>query len=341
MEKNKDIVEVLCIWQKENIMSDRSKYLDSLRGLAIILVVIGHIIQYNYEEGLTNPIFNIIYSFHMPLFFFLCGCTRCLYERTRGGMLENVLGVVKEISRKFTSLIIPSIAWTIVVPLFFKKDMHSFSGFVSGYWFLNVLFVIYALWFILSLLLNRFKSKWIVVAALVGGIVLCYTFNVYRIPLTYFCIFILGYIWQYYSLSNRIPSFAIFSISVVFLLLVGRYQYGDTFAGDPNRVWMLLPLSCIASIVLHWIFSNGEFDNKFMSELGRYSLGIYLTHFYLVRIPYLNYIQDKFTNLQQFILLLLIAMIISYVCVIIQKFVSRIHWFNGVLYGNWKFLKRQ
>ena len=184
MEKNKDTVEVLCIWQKENIMSDRSKYLDSLRGLAIILVVIGHIIQYNYEEGLMNPIFNIIYSFHMPLFFFLCGCTRCLYERTRGGMLENVLGVVKEIYRKFTSLIIPSIAWTIVVPLFFKKDMHSFSGFVSGYWFLNVLFVIYALWFILSLLLNRFKSKWIVVAALVGGIVLCYTFNVYRIPLT-------------------------------------------------------------------------------------------------------------------------------------------------------------
>ena len=50
----------------------RIDYIDEMRGLAILFVVIGHIIQFNGIPT-TNPVFEFIYSFHMPLFFSISG----------------------------------------------------------------------------------------------------------------------------------------------------------------------------------------------------------------------------------------------------------------------------
>ena len=47
-------------------MAIRLDYLDKAKGILIILVVIGHIWQ-------SGPVFNIIYAFHMPAFFFISG----------------------------------------------------------------------------------------------------------------------------------------------------------------------------------------------------------------------------------------------------------------------------
>ena len=57
-------------------------YLDTLKGIAIILMLVGHCLAWNYEDFLTI-IFNekrsdmfwwhVIYSFHMPLFFWISG----------------------------------------------------------------------------------------------------------------------------------------------------------------------------------------------------------------------------------------------------------------------------
>ena len=50
----------------------RLQYVDIMRGIAITLVTTGHLLQFN---GLptNNPIFEFIYSFHMPLFFAISG----------------------------------------------------------------------------------------------------------------------------------------------------------------------------------------------------------------------------------------------------------------------------
>lgn len=54
---------------------DPKRYLivDELKGFAIFLVVLAHVIQRNTLTYLDNPIFLIIKSFHMPLFMFLSG----------------------------------------------------------------------------------------------------------------------------------------------------------------------------------------------------------------------------------------------------------------------------
>ena len=48
----------------------RNDFFDFAKGILILLVILGHAIQYCAVDEYVwlNPIFNIIYTFHMPLF---------------------------------------------------------------------------------------------------------------------------------------------------------------------------------------------------------------------------------------------------------------------------------
>lgn len=61
----------------------RILYLDYIKAFAIILVIIGHVLQYmiwpsDFDE---HYIWNFIYSFHMPLFMFISGVTMAMKDR--------------------------------------------------------------------------------------------------------------------------------------------------------------------------------------------------------------------------------------------------------------------
>lgn len=71
-------------------MTKRITYLDSLKAILILLVILGHAVQFNTEEYETNPLFQFIYSFHMPLFLFISGYLTCRGS-FKGGTLESEL----------------------------------------------------------------------------------------------------------------------------------------------------------------------------------------------------------------------------------------------------------
>lgn len=62
-------------------MKQRLDYVDSLKGFAILLVVMGHVIAWFFKSYMDilpmqpSPmrLWHIIYSFHMPLFMFISG----------------------------------------------------------------------------------------------------------------------------------------------------------------------------------------------------------------------------------------------------------------------------
>ena len=61
----------------ENMIQQNRKYFDEItiaRGIGILLVVLGHALK---QTGVTNTVVDVlievIYSFHMPLFFVLTG----------------------------------------------------------------------------------------------------------------------------------------------------------------------------------------------------------------------------------------------------------------------------
>lgn len=92
----------------------RIDYLDIAKGIGIILVVLGHSFpDASYTVGIQNPIckviFELIYTFHMPLFFFI------------SGYLSPKLVIQKEkkmILKRISSLLIPYLFMSMLyVPL--------------------------------------------------------------------------------------------------------------------------------------------------------------------------------------------------------------------------------
>lgn len=80
---------------------ERKVFIDYAKGLAILLVVIGHLLQYNLVGTSAKDLFDIIYSFHMPLFMFLSGYVASL---TIDKQLADKILFVK---KKAGSLVVP------------------------------------------------------------------------------------------------------------------------------------------------------------------------------------------------------------------------------------------
>lgn len=94
-------------------MSQRNQYLDMVKGVAVLLMVWGHCIQYGYGHAFLTQqafyedvLFRAIYSFHMPLFAIVSGYLFSCTLRKRGAKGTLVA--------KLRSLGIPIITWSVV-----------------------------------------------------------------------------------------------------------------------------------------------------------------------------------------------------------------------------------
>ncbi|MBQ8634118.1 MAG: acyltransferase family protein [Lachnospiraceae bacterium] len=123
-------------------MAKRDAYFDFIKGILILLVLLGHAIQYGsgmqyLEEGIywENIIMKGIYSFHMPLFILISGYF--LY------FSFSKHGIVKTSISRWKKLLLPITTWVPIVILFsvvFDNGAVSIKGvirtFLSNFWFL-------------------------------------------------------------------------------------------------------------------------------------------------------------------------------------------------------------
>lgn len=314
-------------------MIQRIAYLDSLRGFAILLVIIGHLIQCNYESSIQNRIFNIIYSFHMLLFFFLSGCT-CSLQEEKKGSIQSWKGLIIFYGNKCSSLLLPSIAWTLLVPLFFS-NMWKWNSSISSFWFLNVLFAVSCLWTTIRFVDDKFGKRNVILWISLTALALFFAFDIKRVPIMYFILFVFGYFFQQRSWLRQFPNFIYGTALLLFLLGAGYFSYGQTFYGNGNRVWLEMPLSALASIFLVKLFSSirNKHLNSVLILLGKYSLGIYLSHFLFVDIPHAGQLEHSVNDMLQFFTLSILAMIIALFCVLIEKVIEPFPFMHQLLYG--------
>lgn len=155
----------------------RYDWIDSLKGMAIILVIIGHL------NNISSELDRYIYSFHMPLFFFISGY---LFN------FEKYVDIGKEyLVKKIYSLIVPYFFFSVISYVFYIimdslyqpqiqnidvfKEGILFNIYVilfsaNGYlintplWFLPCLFVTEILFFILR---KYFKHDYMFVVIIV------------------------------------------------------------------------------------------------------------------------------------------------------------------------------
>lgn len=112
----------------------RLYYIDNLKGLLILLVILGHCVQFTVADFDHHPIFRFIYSFHMPLFMAVSG-----YVSYKPVLKWESVG------KRFWQLIIPFFAWLILASIRVGDINHFYKGLLgpdTGLWFLWVLFFI-------------------------------------------------------------------------------------------------------------------------------------------------------------------------------------------------------
>lgn len=117
-------------------MKERLHYLDTQKGILIILVIIGHVIQSNIEQYQDVFLFRFIYSFHMPLFFFISGFLT--FRKTAHSQL---------ISKRACQCLIPFITWALLTPAIKTGSFNMQETLLTllypnnGLWFLYNLFI--------------------------------------------------------------------------------------------------------------------------------------------------------------------------------------------------------
>ena len=143
-------------------MPRRTEWIDYAKGIGIILVVYGHLLSSDYHAGVAIPkqFFllsdSLVYSFHVPLFFFLAGLftRRSLSRRSVGQFITD----------KAKLLLYPYLVWSFLqslAELLFAG--HSYRGVGlhdllaipylphAQFWFLYALFWMYLAFVLFSL----------------------------------------------------------------------------------------------------------------------------------------------------------------------------------------------
>lgn len=165
----------------------RNAVVDACKGFAILLVVLGHVLQSHLSQPDDNWLYRIIYSFHMPLFFLLSGWVAKPESKGR-------------IKKTFLRLIPPTFSWYAIQ--YVAEQRYKNEGFLlylvkflqrpdNGLWFLWVLaFCILAL-----VLCRRLEERAGIWAYLIGVIVLM------TLPIHYLGVSLMGVYFPYLTVG--------------------------------------------------------------------------------------------------------------------------------------------
>lgn len=281
--------------------SGRFEYVDALRGFAIVLVVLGHALQYTLAAPDGNVMYRLIYSFHMPLFMFISGF---VYSGARRGVRD-------ELGLKARTLLLPFIAWLPVTFVWMQwgPEPLSVQSFVlriiaspdaGGLWFLWVLFLINVLILVGRLILPSrpllaASAIWLLLNVVVLARPDANTLGI-KLLCWHFPFFVAGLIFRRRGAAGALRAPVVIACAVLFLLLFqGWARVGN---GGPVQVlgaWhgalavLLLRAFNYTTAFLAIFTLFGLFSSAFMSGaarafegFGRISLEIYASHIYFV-----------------------------------------------------------
>ena len=286
----------------------RQQYLDVLKGIAIFLVVMGHVVAFQIRGLDHSLLFKIIGTVHMPLFFFVSGWLA--YKATGVEVYTP-----KALWKRFKRLIVPMVAVSTLWVLYFPKSglasplPAGFDGlwcdtWKNGYWFTPVLFVIFLIFGLVQPLLQRCRSVLatlgcvVIVSAVVYGIYMLIPARLSGILSAeliahYLPMVLLG--WTARRWADSFKAFWLSSkgVTIALILLVPSF-YMITWTWEfpwltPAYAFILSVVArfCIAVVgfacVMLWTESAPDCKAvKVWSLLGRKSLSIYLLHYFFL-----------------------------------------------------------
>ncbi len=277
----------------------RIKWIDSLKGFATVCVVLGHVADGYIGAGLfpehgsvLNNVFNVLYMFHMPLFFVLSGMafqTAYGSEIREKGRSERLRGQLINIMLLyfFYCLLIGCFkimfSGSVNKPVGVKDLLLLWGKPIYPYWYFYVLAVFYAVFSIKRVICMK--------STVLFPILFCMSFaGTYADTRDWFQVqhilfnglfFFLGISYingDLIKLFSPVPAAAVFAFSCVTAALFfndSRYVYNVPVINTVTAFGISVGLICLFSAVR--FFS----ELKLLPYIGRHCLEVYLLHCFL------------------------------------------------------------
>lgn len=331
-------------------MNNRLLYIDKLKGFGIFLVVLGHVIQYNMVDFGQNSVFNAIYSFHMPFFFFLSG-----YIADKTTKIESFKDNFTFIKKKAISLLIPFFSWELVFKYCFTSEtdftIQTLLGTISnqffhpGLWFLLSLFeimVVYVFFYLISKHLNKQKeivyeiglfSAMIIFFLIINNFLSGRLFS-FLLNLSFF--FVGVFLSKFEILKSLVQKKTIYLASGLSLMvLIGHYNFIESNLSIMKGLKVIISISAIVFFYnLSKVLVIPKGFNEILGNWGKSTMVIYVTQFQFFTILTRSSLLPSDTSI---VLLAIIAIplsvILIYICIGFGKIAETIPILNLILYG--------
>lgn len=274
-------------------MEKREEWIDFAKGIAILLVVIGHVnlgfLQANMfqpQQELMKYLHFTIFSFHMPLFFMISGY---LYAKT--WKINDLKDYKYNITKKIINLGIPYIVFSILqgfIKIIMSKSVNgeiTINDIVkipikpfNQFWYIYALIGIFIFVALLDLAV---RNNFIVCGILFVGIVFIYYLK-FPIPMinyifNYSLYFYLGKIIYNYNAILKSKILLIASIIIYMVLNGFDFHNMDIKFNVYNELFIGILLAATGSYFILFITRNLK-KNKTVCYLGKMSFQIYLLH---------------------------------------------------------------
>ncbi len=269
-------------------------WINQSKGIAIILVVLGHTILGFQSSNMFSEYNNFfdymiftIYSFHMPLFFIISGYIYFKFEK-----INNNTEYKSLIKKKALNLLIPYFVFCSI-QLLIKSILGGSTNSGSSindifllplipreqFWFLYTLFVIFV---ILTFIDMKLNNKVMLLASLIiinileihmDNVIFAITsFCVYAIYFYIGILFAKGYINKNVDLKNK---YNILRIVLLYTIL-NVFIYNSNIDINIERLLSLI-LALFGSFMIIGI-TKSKLNNKYIDIIGKYSYEIFLLH---------------------------------------------------------------
>lgn len=276
---------------------NRVPFIDMLKGIAVLLVIIGHTIENGLGAGYTepeifynNPVHIFIYSFHMPLFMLISGY---LFSVSMGKHPSRMNFI-----NRIRSLVVPNVSWctTILIIGLWKRilssGLNSIMEDTSWFtqWCYNLLHLFWFIWAVLasSIIVIIVHALWkdkllVYVALLLFMLLLPGKFQEHIFVYPYF---IMAYMAGKYNLLTKFSNIS-FKIKATILCMVTVFYF-----------WLLRFYGYNTYVYVSGVsLTNcGEGYASFFQKLGldlyRWGIGL-LGSFVMIAVAYVFWIAIK------------------------------------------------
>ena len=314
-------------------MGDRENWVDYAKGIGIILVVYGHVDRGLYNAKIDMPTYelvdSIIYSFHMPLFFFLSGLFFYNSFSNKGS--------AKLIFSKIDTIFYPYVIWSI-----FQGGLEVLlSGYTNGdlglrdvlsllwspraqFWFLYALFFIFVFSTIIySVMAKRFSIVLFFVSlVLYLNPTLLPSFYLFDLLTSNFVFFMLGIMFTLYFKVEYFSTLTTL-LGLFFSFVLGQWFFHVLLSNRfTDKSIILFILACISiSFVVSLSATLSKANFKCIAYIGSSSMAIYLMH--ILAGSGSRVILSNVFNVESFILHLIIGCLMGVFLPLIAVFLIK------------------